>query len=241
MNTLHRLLIAGLVIVGALVGGASSQASDNLKQSKVRETVYEVRVTGATPFWKHERYPLMPFQKICQILSDRLEDLTVDEINQLALRLLRLSFQYDLDPALILSLIRVESGFQPRIVSYAGAVGLMQIMPATGHYVANHWKIPEFSGKEDLVDPLMNIQIGITYLGFLRDRYENRYAQVLAAYNAGPAKVDQLILENKFVLTKVRSYVESILKGISEMRNYPVQPPSQQPRRTSRKASPDTA
>ncbi|MGB7055545.1 MAG: transglycosylase SLT domain-containing protein [bacterium] len=73
------------------------------------------------------------------------------------------SLQYDLSPELILSVIKVESEFNPRAYSNAGAVGLMQIMPVTGMYVGRSLGL-WISGEDDLFDIEKNIQIGVVFL-----------------------------------------------------------------------------
>ncbi len=73
------------------------------------------------------------------------------------------SLQYDLPPELILAVIKVESEFNPRAYSDAGAVGLMQVMPITGKYVGRSLGL-WIDGKENLYDIEKNIQIGSVFL-----------------------------------------------------------------------------
>jgi soluble lytic murein transglycosylase-like protein len=73
------------------------------------------------------------------------------------------SLQYDISPELILSVIKVESEFNPRAYSNAGAVGLMQIMPVTGMYVGRSLGL-WINGKDDLYDIERNIQVGVVFL-----------------------------------------------------------------------------
>jgi soluble lytic murein transglycosylase-like protein len=73
------------------------------------------------------------------------------------------SLQYELTPELILSVIKVESEFNPRAYSNAGAVGLMQVMPVTGMYVGRSLGL-WVNGEDDLFDIEKNIQIGVVFL-----------------------------------------------------------------------------
>jgi hypothetical protein len=100
------------------------------------------------------------------------------------------------DARLVAAVIRAESSFQPGVVSRAGAVGLMQVMPDTWKQVNDQYKIcaggKQGESQEDLYfDPELNIHIGTVYLGQLIKRYDGNVLLALAAYNAGPAAVDR--------------------------------------------------
>ncbi len=87
--------------------------------------------------------------------------------------------------ALVLGLIRQESVFSPDIRSRAGAVGLMQLMPATGRALHRREKQ---KGRPDLADPAVNVRLGVTYLKQLLDQFDGDLVLVLSAYNAGPGR-----------------------------------------------------
>jgi soluble lytic murein transglycosylase-like protein len=91
------------------------------------------------------------------------------------------SDKYFLDADLVDSVIRAESGFNPRAVSPKGARGLMQLMPATASGL----------GVKDSLDPKSNVEGGTQYLRWLLDRYNYDLAKSLAAYNAGPHRVER--------------------------------------------------
>jgi hypothetical protein len=88
-----------------------------------------------------------------------------------------------LDPWLVQSLIRQESAFDPRARSRVGATGLMQLMPATAR------RISKVHGQ--LRDPAYNIHTGIRFLEKLVSRFDGQVHLALAAYNAGPGKVEE--------------------------------------------------
>ena len=97
--------------------------------------------------------------------------------------------------ALVLAVIRQESAFDGGAVSYAGARGLMQIMPATAKRLARQLKMGY--SKDKLVnDPAFNLRLGRAYLTQLLDRYDGSAMLALAAYNAGPARVNRWIKQN---------------------------------------------
>lgn len=85
-----------------------------------------------------------------------------------------------LDPDLIHSVIAAESAGNPRAVSPKGAAGLMQLMPLTARSL----------DVSDVFDPTQNVEAGTKYLRRLLDQYDHDLTKALAAYNAGPAKVD---------------------------------------------------
>jgi len=94
---------------------------------------------------------------------------------------------HEFDPRLFHSLVREESNFNKNIVSYAGARGLSQLMPATGKRVAA-WMGVTVS-RADLFVPAKNLPIGARYLQFLVERYGGNPALALAGYNAGEGNV----------------------------------------------------
>lgn len=91
---------------------------------------------------------------------------------------------YNEDPLFITSVIKVESNFLKHARSPRGAMGLMQIMPATGAEMAKELEIKNFT-PESLADPKINIRIGTYYLSKLRRELGPDSVAVLAAYNAG--------------------------------------------------------
>jgi len=90
--------------------------------------------------------------------------------------------RYGLDPALIKGVIQTESGFDPKAVSRAGAKGLMQLMDVTARGL----------GVTDAFDPAQNIDAGSRFLSYLLRKYDGNVTSALAAYNAGPGRIDRL-------------------------------------------------
>ncbi len=97
--------------------------------------------------------------------------------------------RHRVDPYLVAAVVKAESGFDPEAESKAGAVGLMQLMPATAAWIAarEDW---HGASHPDLRDPAQNLELGTYYLAFLLDRFAD-VPTALAAYNAGLGVVDE--------------------------------------------------
>ncbi len=119
------------------------------------------------------------------------------------------SRKYNIEPSIIKAVITAESNWNPRAISQKGAIGLMQLMPSTARdmQITNPY------------DPEQNIEAGTKYLRFLLNRFDGDITLALAAYNAGPGKVERSggippITETKKYVKKVIS----ISKGKSHTR-----------------------
>ena len=101
------------------------------------------------------------------------------------------------DPFLVAGLIREESLYSARVVSRVGAIGLMQLMPATAKRVAQQLNLSDSNYEPDqLYQPKHNIQLGTHYLGQLLDEYQGNLIYSVAAYNAGPQAVQRWMAKN---------------------------------------------
>jgi TolA-binding protein len=130
--------------------------------------------------------------------------------------------RYNLDPFLILSLMRQESAFNAKVISKANAIGLMQLIPPTAKEVARTLK-QDVPSKENLKDPIVNVRLGIEYLNRLLVSFNQNMVYALAAYNAGPTKVRRWValrsnmppLEfiESIPYTETRNYVKKILRN----------------------------
>jgi soluble lytic murein transglycosylase-like protein len=110
----------------------------------------------------------------------------------------------DVQPDLLRAVIERESAFRPCAVSSKDARGMMQLMPAT---------VEQF-GVVDPFDPTENIAAGAKYLKQLLDKYKGDLKLTLAAYNAGPAAVDEI--SSVPPLAETQQYVEAILKKLGK-------------------------
>jgi len=111
---------------------------------------------------------------------------------------------YQLDPDLVTSVIRAESGFNVHAVSPKGAQGLMQLMPQTASQL----------GVRNAFDPQANVEAGTRYLRELLERYNFDLIKALAAYNAGPERVEQYNGVPPYYETK--AYVARIVRDFNK-------------------------
>lgn len=107
------------------------------------------------------------------------------------------SEEYGLDPSLVLGVIKVESKFRPDAVSTKGAVGLMQIMPDTGWWIAERMKLEGFK-EEDLYQYDTNIKMGSWYIKNLIDEFGGNVETAVAAYNGGLGNVKKWLSDDRY-------------------------------------------
>jgi soluble lytic murein transglycosylase len=133
-----------------------------------------------------------------------------------------------IDPSVALGLIRQESSFDIGAISPSGARGLMQLMPFTAQAVAKQIGTPT-SLTTLTSDPAHNMRLGTAYLREMLDRFDNSLPLAVAAYNAGPHRVDQWLPENGdprvgpidmldwielIPINETRNYVQRVLENV---------------------------
>jgi soluble lytic murein transglycosylase len=127
-----------------------------------------------------------------------------------------------LDPFLILGVVRQESAFNPGAISRADARGLMQLLPSTGRELFQRLGLGPFR-PDVLFDPQVNVRLGAHYLGRLADAHQGNLVLALAAYNAGPARVQRWLQDmttrdwDEFVegipFEETRGYIKNVLRN----------------------------
>jgi soluble lytic murein transglycosylase len=133
-----------------------------------------------------------------------------------------------IEAPLVLAMTRQESAFDRGAVSNAGALGLMQLMPATAKKIAKILHLP-FSPKRLITDHAYNVTLGRAYLGSLVDNFSGSYVLAVAAYNAGPSRVHQWMQDHgdprrqnvdvvdwieRIPFTETRNYVQRVLENL---------------------------
>lgn len=127
------------------------------------------------------------------------------------------SNQFGIDPLFVLAVIREESRFNPKAGSYAGALGLMQIIPNTGKSIAGELSIKNFT-SEMLLDPELSIKMGTYYLKKQMDNFNQNYYFACGAYNGGPGAMKRWVSNWGDKEMEIDEFIEYI--PYDETRNY---------------------
>jgi len=149
---------------------------------------------------------------VVEHLEKRHTGLSRREIDRVAAAIADECAARGVEPELVLGVIQVESSGYHRAVSPVGARGLMQIMPATGEELAQDRGIA-WQGPEMLFDPVVNVQLGITYLHELSERYDH-VPTALAAYNWGPSRIDRRLRKGAHL---PQIYVDRVMRAVDEV------------------------
>jgi soluble lytic murein transglycosylase-like protein len=145
------------------------------------------------------------------LLSRHLTGLAPFEVRATAECVIAEAERNGVDPALVLAVMHTESGYYNFARSNVGALGLMQIMPATGEMLAREAGLA-WTGPQMLFDPRVNIRFGTRYLATLHARYGS-WKRALAAYNWGPGAIDKRLAEGDTLPAEYTDRVYARLAG----------------------------
>ncbi|MGA8157251.1 MAG: lytic transglycosylase domain-containing protein, partial [Rhodoplanes sp.] len=136
------------------------------------------------------------------------------------------------EPAIVYAIARQESAFNPRTISSAKAMGLMQVTPADGRFIARTYGV-KYSRRRLLRDKVYNVQMGAAELGGNIETYRGSYILAFAAYNAGRGRVKQWIKRfgdprdprvdpvdwvERIPFSETRNYVQRIMENLQTYR-----------------------
>jgi hypothetical protein len=208
---IRRILIGGLVALALLLGGATAARADYVvlrSGARLNVTGYEILA---------DRYRLHLKGGVAEVPLDDIVGIEPEEVfdpieeplsDQTPFHkiILAAAERYGMDADLIHCVVAVESNFNPKAVSPKNARGLMQLLPQTAaHY-----------GVKDIFDPQENVNAGARYLKELLGKYHN-LTLALAAYNAGPERVDQYGRRVPPYLETMK-YVQRIAKSYAKIK-----------------------
>lgn len=136
-------------------------------------------------------------KNIYQVVKMRLPAAYKPRAHKIAHTIIEEASKHSLDPYFVMAVISGESSFNPLAKGPVGEIGLMQIRPVTGKWIAEITKA-EWSGEKMLRDPVQNIKFGVAYLSWLREKFQGHGQLYLAAYNMGPTSVKSALSRNVY-------------------------------------------
>ena len=206
----RRILICSLLAIALLAGARSARADYVVLRSGARLSVtgyeifpdrYRLYLKGGVAEVLVEDIAGIEPEEVFEPIKEPLSDTTpFQEIIRAAAR------RYGVDPDLIHCVVAVESNFNPNAVSPKNARGLMQLLPETAAHL----------GVKNIFDPEQNVDGGTRYLRELLSKYNN-LTLALAAYNAGPMRVDQFGRRVPPYLETMK-YVQRITKSYTKIK-----------------------
>ncbi len=207
-----------VLMVLMFVSVMSFTHNNSLKLQKERETLSEIarEVLNYQGTVETESFRKIDINKIIGIIGRYNRTMSGSLKYDIAREIQKMSVKYsNLDIDLICATITHESArsWRPEVVSPAGALGLMQIMPHTGKFLVKNEGIKWTSSKEVLFNPITNIRIGCRYLSMLVELYNVDGG--LAAYNGGPRRAKKWIASGRnydVLLEETRYYVPAVLE-----------------------------
>jgi soluble lytic murein transglycosylase len=142
--------------------------------------------------------------------------LPVRQQRRVAVAIVREAQRNNVDPMLVIALIRCESSFNNYAVSHVGAMGLMQVMPDTGTYLADKAGF-RLGRSTNLFDAETNIELGTSYLANLIDRFGS-IDHALVAYNAGPGLAKKILAKRESRKKFMAGYPAKVVKEFRKLK-----------------------
>jgi soluble lytic murein transglycosylase len=134
-------------------------------------------------------------RKIFATVKDRLPKEYKKDAQEIARTIVLEAAKHQLDPYFVMAVISGESSFNPKARGPVGEIGLMQLRPTTGEWMATKSRTA-WKGDKTLLDPVKNIKLGTAYLAWLRTKFNGHGQLYLAAYNMGPGSVKNALGRN---------------------------------------------
>ncbi len=195
----RRFALAMLVVLGTVAVSTTEQSSEGAQDWSIhapptRAAIPHWADTPPAPRDRLQKQPLdMSHREVEALLLQRMgRHEHAEKIRATATQIIRLCHLLGFQPSFILAVIEHESSFKSRAVSPAGAVGLMQLLPATARIVGSQIGITVPHGGPNLKDPVVSVTLGMHYLAQLQDDFKTP-ASTLAAYNLGPQRWVQFL------------------------------------------------
>ncbi|TDI87354.1 MAG: lytic transglycosylase domain-containing protein [Caldithrix sp.] len=200
--------------------------SANLKviQEDIRRLLYvEEQTLDLMAIVEVDAFRQSAINKVISIMSVYNKKFSEEDKYAIANVIYEMSIRYNnLDVNLICATITHESArtWRPNVVSPAGALGLMQLMPRTGKFLSKHESIEWTNARQVLFDPVRNIRMGCRYLSMLIEVYHIDGG--LAAYNGGSDRAERWLASGRndeVLFEETRGYIPAILKLYDTYKN----------------------
>lgn len=194
-----RLIVTTLVIASFGHEACASAKKENQRSlASIREAIREDHARELMGKY-YSRSAVSRFgndldlkEKVHSIVKNKLSKKNQKIKDDIAKAILVEATNHELDPMFVAAVIEGESSFNPNAKGPVGEIGLMQIRPSTGKWIAKKLKI-KWTGKDMLRDPSMNIKLGTAYLAFLREQFDGHGQLYVAAYNMGSTNVKRAL------------------------------------------------
>jgi soluble lytic murein transglycosylase len=209
MNSNFRWVAVASLAINLLLLQAINEQSRELNALRAEANPYLAALASAEAEAEAARLELA----VLNVLDNYRLRVSSAVRHEIATTILDAAQRYDLAPELLLAVIFTESSFDPHAESEVGALGLMQLMPATATQLAHELEL-EWKGRELLTDPEINILMGSFYLRKLLHRYDDLNV-ALAAYNVGPTRLRTIMTEENRV---PRIYARKVQRLTAELR-----------------------
>ncbi len=171
-----------------LVSGAASVELPVLEPTPAQVAAHQARAA-----WEADEASYLEAETVGVTHAVAASGMTSRQQRSLSIAIVREARRNQLDPLLVVALIRAESSFNNYAVSGVGAMGLMQVMPLTGDYLMFQ-RGQKLGRKSNLFDHELNVELGTAYLADLIRRFGN-VEHALVAYNAGPGAARRILAQ----------------------------------------------
>lgn len=216
LYTLSASAVLLTVLVALQIGGQRAFARESVKLEKHIHALSKVSIV--------DRVRAGHFKRVDRVIARFNPGLDAETRFAIANEISNAAMKYEnLDVDLICATITHESAFtwDPEITSPKGALGLMQVMPATGQFLAAVEEVAWASPEQVLYDPVLNIRLGSRYLSSLIEMYEIDGG--LAAYNGGGKRAEMWLAQNRahgVLYEETQNYVPAVLSLYEEFQTF---------------------
>ena len=170
------------------VGLGISPVNENARREHSKELLGDsYQGSAAQKFENQSNMNYFVFREVKKSLPER----WAKHVPDLVQVIIQESQAFGLDPIFVLAIIQTESKFNPNAVGTSGEIGLMQVLPRTGEWIAKKYQLP-WSDDSSLYNPIVNVRIGIRYFALLRTKFDRSAYFYLPAYNMGPLNVRRI-------------------------------------------------